>query len=140
MCWVCRDTPGGPRLGVPVRASITIAVTGGRRLRGLLRDAWEPTVGAEPARQVLDIPGGESRTLPVTFVPRRRGERRTAFVAVRSLGPLGLAGRQAVIPAAGALRILPPFHARRPLPARLAPLREFPGNHNVHARGPGNRF
>ena len=135
-----RDTPARARLGVPVRATIAVAVTGRRRLRGLLRDGWEPTAGAEPSRQVLDIPAGESRTLPVTFVPRRRGERRTAFVAVRSIGPLGLAGRQAVIPAPGSLRILPPFHASRHLPSRLARLRELDGSTSVQVRGQGTEF
>lgn len=135
-----RDTPARARLGVPVRATVTVAVTGTRRLRGLLRDGWEPTAGTEPSRQVLDIPAGESRTLPVTFVPRRRGERRTAFVAVRSIGPLGLAGRQAVIPAPGSLRILPPFHASRHLPSRLARLRELDGSTSVQVRGQGTEF
>ena len=135
-----RDTPARARLGVPVRATIAVAVTGRRRLRGLLRDGWEPTAGTEPSRQVLDIPAGESRTLPVTFVPRRRGERRTAFVAVRSIGPLGLAGRQAVIPAPGSLRILPPFHASRHLPSRLARLRELDGSTSVQVRGQGTEF
>ena len=135
-----RDTPARARLGVPVRATIAVAVTGRRRLRGLLRDGWEPTAGAEPSRQVLDIPAGESRTLPVTFVPRRRGERRTAFVAVRSIGPLGLAGSQAVSPAPGSLRILPPFHASRHLPSRLARLRELDGSTSVQVRGQGTEF
>ncbi len=135
-----RETPARARLGVPVRATVTVAVTGRRRLRGLLRDGWEPTAGAEPSRQALDIPAGESRTLPVMFVPRRRGERRTAFVAVRSLGPLGLAGRQAVTSAPAALRVLPPFHASRHLPSRLARLRELDGSTSVQVRGQGTEF
>lgn len=137
---IVRETPARARLGVPARASITVTATGQRRLRGLLRDGWEPTAGAQPARQILDIPAGESRTLPVTFVARRRGERRTAFVAVRSLGPLGLAGRQAVIAAPAALRILPPFHASRHLPSRLARLRELDGSTSVQVRGQGTEF
>ncbi len=135
-----RETPARARLGAPVRGTITVAVTGRRRLRGLLRDGWEPTAGAEPSRQELDIPPGESRTLPVTFVPRRRGERRTAFVAVRSLGPVGLAGRQAVTSAPAALRVLPPFHASRHLPSRLARLRELDGSTSVQVRGQGTEF
>ncbi|CDK00644.1 conserved exported hypothetical protein [Microbacterium sp. C448] len=135
-----RDTPGRARLGVAVRASITVAATGRRRLRGLLRDGWEPTAGVQPSRHRLDIPAGESRTMPVSFVPRRRGERRTAFVAVRSLGPLGLAGRQAVTPAPASLRVLPPFHASRHLPSRLARLRELDGSTSVQVRGQGTEF
>lgn len=137
---VTREIPARARLGVPVRASITVTVTGARRLRGLLRDGWEPTVGVAPARHVLDIPARESRTLPMTFLPRRRGERRTGFVAVRSLGPLGLAGRQAVMSAPAELRILPPFHASRHLPSRLARLRELDGSTSVQVRGQGTEF
>ena len=135
-----RDLPPRARLGVPVRGGITVTVTGGRRLRGLLRDGWEPTAGATPARHGLDIPPGESRTLPVTFVPARRGERRTAFVAVRALGPLGLAGRQAVTESPAALRVLPPFHASRHLPSRLARLRELDGSTSLQVRGRGTEF
>ncbi|HAQ59305.1 MAG TPA: DUF58 domain-containing protein [Microbacterium sp.] len=135
-----RDLPARARLGVPVQGTITVAATGRRRLRGFLRDGWEPTAGADPARLRLDIPPGESRTLPMTFLPRRRGERRTAFVAVRSIGPLGLAGRQTVTSAPAAIRVLPPFTASRHLPSRLARLRELDGSTSVQVRGQGTEF
>ncbi len=123
-----------------VRTEIVVTNPGERRLRGTLRDGWQPTAGAGAARVALDLPGGERRILPLALRPRRRGELRTAFVAVRSAGPLGLAGRQATIPAPGALRVLPPFRARRHLPSRLARLRELDGNTSVQVRGRGTEF
>jgi uncharacterized protein (DUF58 family) len=62
------------------------------------------------------------------------------FVVLRSLGPLGLAGRQARIDARGAIRVLPPFTARRHLPSRLARLRELDGATSVLIRGQGSEF
>jgi len=76
----------------------------------------------------------------VTLLPRRRGELSSDFVVVRSDGPLRLAGRQARIEARGALRVLPPFTARRHLPSRLARLRELDGNTSVQVRGQGTEF
>ena len=74
------------------------------------------------------------------LLPRRRGELSSEFVVVRSDGPLGLAGRQTKIAARGALRVLPPFTARRHLPSRLARLRELDGNTSVQVRGQGTEF
>jgi uncharacterized protein (DUF58 family) len=59
---------------------------------------------------------------------------------VRSLGPLGFAGRQASIPSRGAVRVLPPFTSRRHLPSRLARLRELDGNTSLQVRGQGTEF
>jgi len=135
-----RILPRRARLGERVEAILSVRNRGTRRLRGLVRDAWQPTAGAGGARLPLDIPPGERRRVVVALLPRRRGELRSAFVAVRSLGPLGLAGRQTRLPAPGAVRILPPFASRRHLPSRLARLRELDGNTSVQVRGPGTEF
>ena len=74
------------------------------------------------------------------LLPRRRGELRSQFVVVRSDGPLRLAGRQSRLDAPGALRVLPPFTARRHLPSRLARLRELDGSTSVQMRGQGTEF
>lgn len=113
---------------------------GRRRLRGRVRDAWQPTAGAPAHRSPIDIPAGERRAVDIPLRPRRRGELRTAFVVIRSAGPLRLAGRQARLDAPGALRVLPPFTARRHLPSRLARLRELDGNTSVQVRGQGTEF
>jgi uncharacterized protein (DUF58 family) len=59
---------------------------------------------------------------------------------VRSLGPLGLAGRQATLRSPGAVRVLPPFRSRRHLPSRLARLRELDGRTLLQVRGEGTEF
>ena len=135
-----RDLPARTRLGEPVAAGLRVRNGGSRRIHGLLRDAWQPTAGAPLGRTRIDLPAGEQETYTVQLLPRRRGELRSEFVVVRSSGPLGLAGRQTVITAPGALRVLPPFTARRHLPSRLARLRELDGSTSVQMRGAGTEF
>jgi uncharacterized protein (DUF58 family) len=124
----------------PAESQLVVANAGVRRVRGLLRDGWQPTAGAAADRLTLDVPAGERRMLRQGLLPRRRGELRTAFVTVRSIGPLGLAGRQRTWDAPGRIRVLPPFRARRHLPSRLARLRELDGSTSVLVRGQGTEF
>jgi uncharacterized protein (DUF58 family) len=137
---VTRRLPRRVLLGQPVRAELVLRNGGARTVRGRLRDAWQPTAGAPAERQRIDIPAGEARVVGVALVPRRRGELRSSFVVIRSDGPLRLAGRQARLDAPGAIRVLPPFTARRHLPSRLARLRELDGSTSVQVRGQGTEF
>jgi uncharacterized protein (DUF58 family) len=123
-----------------VETGLRLRNSGRRRIRALVRDAWQPTAGAPAERLAVDIPAGEARRLLVPLRPRRRGELVSEFVAVRAAGPVGLAGRQARIPSRGALRVLPPFTSRRHLPSRLARLRELDGSTSVQVRGQGTEF
>ncbi|RIX28761.1 DUF58 domain-containing protein [Amnibacterium setariae] len=135
-----RELPGAVRLGEPTEATLLVTNPGTRAIRGLLRDAWQPSAGATPTRWALDLPGGERRAFRATLVPVRRGERRAEQVTVRSLGPLRVAGRQATLKAPGAVRVLPPFRSRRHLPSRLARLRELDGRTLLQVRGQGTEF
>ncbi|MBW9119424.1 DUF58 domain-containing protein [Microbacterium trichothecenolyticum] len=137
---VTRRMPQRVLLGQPVAAELVLRNGGERTLRGRVRDAWQPTAGAPAGRAGVAIPPGEARTIAIPLLPRRRGELRSRFVVVRSDGPLRLAGRQARLDAPGALRVLPPFTARRHLPSRLARLRELDGNTSVQMRGQGTEF
>ncbi len=137
---VARRIPSRARLGERVETRLWLANPGTRRVRGLVRDAWQPTAGAPAQRMPVDIPPGERRRVDIPLLPRRRGERTTEFVVVRSAGPLGLAGRQARIASRGAVRVLPPFASRRHLPSRLARLRELDGSASVQVRGRGTEF
>jgi uncharacterized protein (DUF58 family) len=61
-------------------------------------------------------------------------------VTIRTVGPLGLAGRQVSLDVPATLRVLPEFASRRHLPSRLARLRELDGRAAVQLRGAGTEF
>ncbi len=135
-----RGQPGRLRLGESVQTELLLTNTGTRRLRGLVRDGWEPSAGASGMRVPVRIPAGERRRVEVHLTPFRRGERRTRHVTIRSLGPLGLWARQATIASTGVVRVLPPFNSRKHLPSRLARLQELDGATAVMVRGQGTEF
>lgn len=135
-----RVLPARVRLSETVETTLLVTNEGRRRLKGRLRDAWQPSAGAHPSRQGLDVPAGERRALTTWLTPVRRGERRAEHVTVRSFGPLRIAARQATIRLAGAITVLPPFHSRKHLPSRLARLRELDGRTSVMIRGQGTEF
>jgi uncharacterized protein (DUF58 family) len=137
---VARDLPSRVRLGEAVTSELYLTNTGQRRLRGAVRDAWQPSAGAGNNRTPVDIPPGERRLVTLTLTPFRRGERRVHQVTVRAFGPLHLAARQATLDAPGRIRVLPPFLSRRHLPSRLARLRELDGRTSVQIRGQGTEF
>jgi uncharacterized protein (DUF58 family) len=128
------------RLGAKTSTSLSVANSGGRRLSGLLRDAWQPSAGATKNRHHLWLAPGDRVLLTTPLRPRRRGDLRAKGVTVRLRGPLGLAARQATIDVPGALRSLPPFGSRKHLPSRLARLREIDGRAAVRVRGAGTEF
>src|SRR5215207_5768016 len=128
------------RLGQPVEVALLVTNAGRRRVRGVLRDAWLPSAGAAPRIQPLDIPPGERRRLLTCLTPTRRGDRTAAEVTVRSIGPLGLAGRQRRHRVPWSVRVLPPFTSRKFLPEKLAKLRELDGAAIVSRRGQGTEF
>ncbi|HEY5150069.1 MAG TPA: DUF58 domain-containing protein [Mycobacterium sp.] len=128
------------RLGQPVDAVLRIHNDGSRRFRGVLRDAWPPSGDAEPRAHDVVLSPGQSETVATRLTPRRRGDQRSEVVTTRSIGPLGLAGRQRSHPVPGQIRILPPFLSRKHLPSRLAKLREIDGLLPVLIRGHGTEF
>jgi uncharacterized protein (DUF58 family) len=141
-----RDLPASARLDEPVQNTLLLTQAGRRRLRGSVRDAWQPSAGqvSESGRAdaavALDVPAGERRRVVTTLAPRRRGTLRSASVTVRSWGPLGVAARQVTHPVPGEVTVLPPFRSRRHLPSRLARLREMDGRSAVQTRGGGTEF
>lgn len=137
---ITRTLPERALRDEPLVGELRVRNLGSRTLRALVRDAWQPTAGALEERLAFTVPPGERRAAPLALLPRRRGELRSAFVVVRSAGPLGVAGRQAVIDAPGRLRVLPPFTSRRHLPSRLARLRELDGSTTLQVRGQGTEF
>ncbi|CAM3834716.1 DUF58 domain-containing protein [Isoptericola cucumis] len=148
-----RRVPRAVRLGVLTRSELVLTNTSRRRLRAVVRDAWPPSlvtdapartaggpVLARSARHDVRLAAGESARVRTPLRPTRRGDRTAGPVTVRSLGPLGLAGRQASLPVPGTIRVLPEFSSRRHLPSRLARLREMDGRAAVQVRGEGTEF
>ncbi len=135
-----RRMPRAARRDATADGTLVVANDGTRRLRAELRDMWEPSAGQQPRRFRLDVPPGERRTARMRFAPFRRGRRTTTGVAVRAVGPLGLAARQRVLAAPGTLVVTPPFRSRRHLPSRLARLRELDGETTLQLRGHGTEF
>src|SRR5580658_2856150 len=137
---VSRSGDAKVHLGQSGAIALSVTNGGSRRLRGVVRDGWRPTAGASPARSVVCVPAGRRVTLTTTLSPTRRGDVAGGAVTVRSLGPLGLAGRQRNLPAPWTVRVLPPFLSRKHLPGKLARLRELDGQHKSLIRGQGSEF
>jgi len=137
---ISRQLPARVRLGETVNSVVLITNEGNRTLRGIVRDAWQPSAGPRSRRARLVIPAHERRSFTTVLVPFRRGERRSPHITIRSFGPLRLAARQATIAVPGAITVLPPFNSRKHLPSRLARLRELDGATSALVRGQGTEF
>ncbi|TDC68584.1 DUF58 domain-containing protein [Micromonospora sp. KC606] len=141
-----RDGDRSVRLGGTATVTLRLTNTAGRTLRAQVRDAWVPSAGAVgtvPPQRVTRVAPGGTAALPSRLTPTRRGDRPAVALAVRSLGPLGLAFRQwAGRPATPpwALRVLPRFDSRRHLPEKLSRLRVIDGTQVARGRGQGTEF
>jgi len=128
------------RLGESCEARLEVSNQGRRRVRGVLRDAWQPSAGADSDRHPLDLRPGARATVVTRLTPTRRWDRTVDSVTIRSLGPLGFAARQATRACPGSVRVLLPFSSRRHLPALLSRLRELDGRTAINVRGRGTEF
>src|SRR5215469_4341518 len=137
---VSRSGDAKVQLGQTGAVTVTIANNGRRRLIGLVRDGWRPSAGARPARAAVSLPAGRRATITTSLTPTRRCDVAAGPLTVRSLGPLGLAGRQRNLPAPWTVRVLPGFLSRKHLPEKLARLRELDGQHKSLIRGQGSEF
>jgi uncharacterized protein (DUF58 family) len=127
-------------LGQSAPVTLTVANPGRRTLRADIRDAWQPSAGAQPHHVRVRIPAAGQAVLTTTLTPTRRGDKQAAMVTIRSLGPFGLAARQARRQVPGTVRVLPPFGSRRHLPGKLSRLRQLDGQHRALLRGQGSEF
>jgi uncharacterized protein (DUF58 family) len=128
------------RLAQQVTMGLQVRNDGRRRFRGQIRDAWPPSACAEPRVHAVKIAAGQGQQLETRLRPVRRGDQRAAAITARSIGPLGLAGRQGSQSVPGQVRVLPPFLSRKHLPSRLAKLREIDGLLPTLIRGQGTEF
>ncbi|WP_204081562.1 DUF58 domain-containing protein [Mycobacterium riyadhense] len=135
-----RSPDSSARLGQPVDAGLLIHNGNRRRFRGQVRDAWPPSARTQPRTHTVRIAAGQDQLVVTALRPVRRGDQCAAMVTARSLGPLGLAGRQGSKAVPGQVRVLPPFLSRKHLPSRLAKLREIDGLLPTLIRGQGTEF
>ncbi len=135
-----RTPTGSMRLGEAMHVGLMIRNCSPRRFRGHIRDAWPPSARPTPTTHAVDIAAGQMRLVETCLRPVRRGDQRSAMITARSVGPLGLAGRQRSCPVPGQVRVLPLFLSRKHLPARLARLREIDGLLPTLTRGQGTEF
>jgi uncharacterized protein (DUF58 family) len=135
-----RSPDASARLGQQVDAGLLIHNDGRRMFRGQVRDAWPPSARAEPRTHTVVLAAGQRQRVVTALRPVRRGDQRAAVVTARSVGPLGLAGRQSSQQVPGQVRVLPPFLSRKHLPSRLAKLREIDGLLPTLIRGQGTEF
>lgn len=135
-----RDGDRTCRQGEVAEVVLTVTHPGGRTLRALVRDAWSPSAGATPRAHRVVLPAGGSARLTTRLVPTRRGDRRPDRVTVRSLGPLGLGGRQGRHDVPWSVRVHPAFASRRHLPERVGRLALLDGRTAARTRGAGSEF
>lgn len=135
-----RDPVDSVRLTEATDTRLTLVNTSKRRLRGALRDAWQPSAGTLQARHRFRLRAHDTTRVTTVLRPTRRGDRKADRVTVRLEGPLRLAGRQRSVEVPGSVRVLPEFASRRHLPSRVARLRELDGETAVQIKGAGSEF
>src|SRR5690242_6646299 len=86
---LARQPVGTVRLGYDADSVLLAENHGRRRLRGLLRDAWQPTAGATDNRHRINLHPGDRVLLRTGLRPRRRGDLHAVGVTARLRGPLG---------------------------------------------------
>src|SRR5690606_3126580 len=128
------------RLGESTSTTLLVRNTSGRRVDGMVRDAWQPMAGATENRHRLTLRGDDRVLLTTALQPIRRGDLHALGLTVRLRGPLGLVCRQQSLPVPGTLRSLPSFDSRKHLPSRLVRLRELDGRSAIRVRGQGTEF
>src|SRR5271163_3459389 len=58
------------RLGASGTVTLAVASASRRALHGTVRDAWQPSAGAEPGRAELSVTGGGETSVTTTLTPR----------------------------------------------------------------------
>lgn len=101
----------------------------------------EPLGGADSPTRILRVPPGDGMEELLEIAPRRRGVGSGGVIAVRTLGPLGLAWRQGSIalPWTATVYPSPPDVPLRPLPLQVSRRREA-GLRAIRRPGEGRLF
>ncbi len=128
------------RLAEPLEVWVELTNTSNRRIRGQIRDGWQPQANDPQPLHRIDIAAGATQRLTSVLAPSRRGTVRSHKLTVRCFSPLRIAGRQYTHDVSGEVTVVPPFRSRRQLPSRINQLREIEGRSAVHTPGAGHEF
>lgn len=112
-----------------------------RPLEVAVRDAAPPSLGRTPRDHRVRLAPRGAAELAAAVHPTRRGYARLGPVAVRTSGPLGLAGRQATLPDEDRIKVYPALPGRAEAQLRLERARLLQtGQRSSAFRGGGTEF
>ena len=103
-------------------------------------DGLAPSLAAQDRRATLRLKAGNTATVETELEPRRRGRFEIAEMVVRTLGPLGFAGRQQTRWVSEDLRVFPRFPSRADAELRVRRSRLELGTRSARRRGGGSEF
>ena len=103
-------------------------------------DGLAPSLAAQDRRATLRLKAGNTATVETELEPRRRGRFEIAEMVVRTLGPLGFAGRQQTRWVSEDLRVFPRFPSRAEAELRVRRSRLELGTRSARRRGGGSEF
>ncbi|NLV55865.1 MAG: DUF58 domain-containing protein [Acidimicrobiales bacterium] len=138
---VGRDLPDQVALGGTARSAVIVRNPTDRRARLAVADELAPSLRADARRWRTDVPARSEARVDTRIRPGRRGRFQPRDVVLRSIGPLGLAGRQGTADAPGRLKVVPAFPSRADAELRLAQARRLElGVRTVRLPGTGTDF
>lgn len=136
-----REAPSILRLRRPSPMSLGVHNPTARPLDVAIHDAALPSTGRAPRRDRARIEPLDRQHLAAGLLPTRRGRFRLGPMTVRTAGPLGLAGRQSVIPDLHDLKVYPALVGRDEVMTRLQRGRLLQaGSRSAAIRGGGSDF
>ncbi|WCO68865.1 DUF58 domain-containing protein [Iamia majanohamensis] len=138
---VGRDLPDQVALGATARSALVLRNPGGRAVRLAVADELAPSLRADTRRWTTKVPARTEARVDTRIRPGRRGRFAPTRVTLRSVGPLGLAARQATVDVPGELKVVPAFPSRADAELRLARARRLElGVRTVRLPGTGTDF
>lgn len=108
-----RQFPGTLSLGGQAEASWQLTNTSRRPTTVGVAEELAPSLNASARRARLHLAAGQTLKASVTLRPSRRGHFMPTELVVRTLGPLGLMGRQSARSQPTEIRVFPNFGSRR---------------------------
>jgi uncharacterized protein (DUF58 family) len=114
-----REAPAVLRLRRTASVALSLHNPTARRLEVAVHDAAVPSLERTPRRHRERIEPHGWVALPAEVEPRRRGRFRFGPVTIRTGGPLGLAGRQAMVAQLQDVKVYPALKARDEVALRL---------------------